>query len=256
MGLDLLVRRRRRVLDGVLRARRVRLRSRRPAQGRRTHRPRTACRRSTRSGRSGTATRCGSSSGGRRSSRPSPAGTRPGSPPATSPCSSCSLALIVRGVSFEWRGKVDTDRWRGTWSWTLTVGSVLVPLMLGIALGDLLAGLPINSSDEFTGSFWNLLTPYGVWFGRHAAPAVPPARRHVPRAEVRRPGQASAAASSPTSSYGRRSSWSPSTPGGRWCSPTRASGASSPPPTRRSRHRRGAAHPLRSARAGRSRPRP
>ncbi len=75
------------------------------------------------------------------------------------------VALIIRGVSFEWRAKVDTDRWRGTWSWTLTVGSVLVPLLLGVALGDLLAGLPINSSDEFTGSFWDLLTPYGLWLG-------------------------------------------------------------------------------------------
>ena len=75
------------------------------------------------------------------------------------------VALIIRGVSFEWRAKVDTDRWRGTWSWTLTVGSVLVPLLLGVALGDLLAGLPIDSSEEFTGSFWDLLTPYGLWVG-------------------------------------------------------------------------------------------
>ncbi len=75
------------------------------------------------------------------------------------------VALIIRGVSFEWRGKVDTHRWRGTWSTTLTVGSVLVPLLLGVALGDLLAGLPIDSAEEFTGSFWDLLTPYGLWTG-------------------------------------------------------------------------------------------
>ena len=75
------------------------------------------------------------------------------------------VALIIRGVSFEWRAKVDTDRWRGTWSWTLTFGSVLVPLLFGVALGDLLAGLPVNSSQEFTGSFWDLLTPYGLWLG-------------------------------------------------------------------------------------------
>jgi cytochrome d oxidase, subunit II (cydB) len=75
------------------------------------------------------------------------------------------VALIIRGVSFEWRARVDTDRWRGTWSWTLTVGSVLVPALLGIALGDLLVGLPIDGSDEFTGSFWDLLTPYGLWLG-------------------------------------------------------------------------------------------
>ena len=75
------------------------------------------------------------------------------------------VALIVRGVSFEWRNRVDTDGWRRTWSWTLTIGSALIPLLLGVALGDLLAGLPINSSDEFTGSFWDLLTPYGLWLG-------------------------------------------------------------------------------------------
>jgi cytochrome bd ubiquinol oxidase subunit II len=75
------------------------------------------------------------------------------------------VALIIRGVSFEWRAKVDSDRWRGTWSWTLAIGSALLPLLLGIALGDLLAGLPINSSEDFTGSFWDLFTPYGVWVG-------------------------------------------------------------------------------------------
>jgi cytochrome bd ubiquinol oxidase subunit II len=75
------------------------------------------------------------------------------------------VALIIRGVSFEWRGKVDTDRWRGTWSGTLMVGSLLVPLLLGTALGDLLAGLPIDSQEEFTGTFWNLLTPYGLFTG-------------------------------------------------------------------------------------------
>ena len=75
------------------------------------------------------------------------------------------VALIIRGVSFEWRARVDTPWWRGTWSWTLTVGSALVPLLLGVALGDLLVGLPIAASNEFTGSFWDLLTPYGLWLG-------------------------------------------------------------------------------------------
>jgi cytochrome d ubiquinol oxidase subunit II len=75
------------------------------------------------------------------------------------------VALIIRGVSFEWRARVDNPRWRGTWTWTLTIGSALVPLLLGVALGDLLAGLPIAASNEFTGSFWNLLTPYGLWLG-------------------------------------------------------------------------------------------
>ena len=47
----------------------------------------------------------------------------------------------------------------------LTVGSVLAPLLIGIALGDLLHGLPINSSQNFTGSFWDLLQPYAVFTG-------------------------------------------------------------------------------------------
>jgi cytochrome d ubiquinol oxidase subunit II len=38
-------------------------------------------------------------------------------------------------------------------------------LLLGVALGDLLVGLPIAASNEFTGSFWDLLTPYGLWLG-------------------------------------------------------------------------------------------
>lgn len=75
------------------------------------------------------------------------------------------IALIIRGVSFEWRGKVPYPAWRGVWSWTLTIGSVLIPVLLGVALGDLLYGLPIDANEEFTGSFVDLLTPYGVWLG-------------------------------------------------------------------------------------------
>ena len=74
-------------------------------------------------------------------------------------------ALIIRGVSFEFRGKGRSGAWRATWSWTMTIGSVLVPLLLGVALGDLLAGLPIDSSEEFTGTFWDLLTPFGLSTG-------------------------------------------------------------------------------------------
>jgi cytochrome bd ubiquinol oxidase subunit II len=75
------------------------------------------------------------------------------------------LALIIRGVSFEYRGKSDNPRWRATWDWMLTIGSLMLPLLLGIALGDLLHGLPINKEGNYTGSFWDLLTPYGIWVG-------------------------------------------------------------------------------------------
>jgi cytochrome bd-type quinol oxidase subunit 2 len=73
--------------------------------------------------------------------------------------------LIIRGVAFEYRGKRDAARWRRTWDVCLTVGSVLAPLLLGIALGDLLHGLPINAAQNFTGSFWDLFQPYAVFTG-------------------------------------------------------------------------------------------
>jgi len=74
-------------------------------------------------------------------------------------------ALIVRGVAFEYRGKRDAARWRRTWDVLLTAGSVLAPLLIGVALAGLLHGLPINSAQNFTGSFWDLLQPYALWTG-------------------------------------------------------------------------------------------
>jgi cytochrome bd ubiquinol oxidase subunit II len=74
-------------------------------------------------------------------------------------------SLIVRGVSFEYRGKRDAVRWRRSWDVLLTVGSLLAPLLIGVALGDLLHGLPINSSQNYTGSFWDLLQPYALLTG-------------------------------------------------------------------------------------------
>jgi cytochrome bd ubiquinol oxidase subunit II len=74
-------------------------------------------------------------------------------------------ALIVRGVAFEYRGKRDAARWRGTWDAAMTTGSVVAPLLIGIALGDLLHGLPINSAGNYTGTFWDLFQPYGVFTG-------------------------------------------------------------------------------------------
>ena len=83
------------------------------------------------------------------------------------------VALIVRGVSFEYRGKRNALRWRRTWDGLLTAGSLLAPLLLGVALGDLLNGLPINSHQEYTGSFWNLLQPYAAVHRHHVRADLP-----------------------------------------------------------------------------------
>jgi len=74
-------------------------------------------------------------------------------------------ALMARGASFEYRGKAGRAAWRRTWSWLMTIGSLLVPVLIGVALGDLLHGLPVNSRQEYTGSFWTLLQPYGIYAG-------------------------------------------------------------------------------------------
>ena len=74
-------------------------------------------------------------------------------------------ALIARGVAFEFRGKSEDPRWRSTWTWGTTLGSLLIPLLIGVGLGDLLVGLPIDSAHDYTGNFFDLLTPYGLWTG-------------------------------------------------------------------------------------------
>jgi cytochrome d ubiquinol oxidase subunit II len=75
------------------------------------------------------------------------------------------VALMARGVSFEYRTKGSTPQWRTRWSLVLAIGSAVAPLLIGVGLGDLLHGLPINKNGDYTGNFFNLLTPYGLFTG-------------------------------------------------------------------------------------------
>src|SRR6201991_3477352 len=75
------------------------------------------------------------------------------------------VALIARGVAFEFRGKAAASGWRNTWTWATTLGSGAIPLLLGIGLGGMVAGLPIGTDGEFTGGFFDIFTGYGVWTG-------------------------------------------------------------------------------------------
>src|SRR5450755_2056023 len=74
-------------------------------------------------------------------------------------------ALMARGVALGYKDKSRNRRWLSSWTWCITIGSLLIPLLIGVGLGDLLTGLPINSSHDFTGNFFDLLTPYGLWTG-------------------------------------------------------------------------------------------
>ena len=75
------------------------------------------------------------------------------------------IALLLRGVSFEYRNKRTRLQWRRTWSWLLSISSLLVPLFIGIWLGNLLAGVPLNASHTFTGSQGDLFQPYAIFTG-------------------------------------------------------------------------------------------
>jgi cytochrome bd ubiquinol oxidase subunit II len=75
------------------------------------------------------------------------------------------VALIVRGVAFEYRSKNPTSEWRTVWDWAIFIGSFLPALLFGVAFGNLERGLQIDAAGEYVGGFWALLNPYSLVMG-------------------------------------------------------------------------------------------
>jgi cytochrome d ubiquinol oxidase subunit II len=75
------------------------------------------------------------------------------------------FALILRGISFEFRGKEDAAWWRKTWDACQFVGSFLSALLLGVAFANIFAGLPIDQDGVLQGNLLTLLNPYGLLGG-------------------------------------------------------------------------------------------
>lgn len=86
------------------------------------------------------------------------------------------IALILRGVAFEYRGKRDSDRWRSNWDRAIFIGSAVPALLFGVAFGNVIGGSPIspietalptgNANDlNYTGSFFDLLNPFSLLLG-------------------------------------------------------------------------------------------
>jgi cytochrome bd ubiquinol oxidase subunit II len=72
------------------------------------------------------------------------------------------VALIVRGVAFEYRGKHDSERWRAWWDRAIFFGSALPALLWGVAFANIAHGVPIDARGEYTGTLFTLLNPYAL----------------------------------------------------------------------------------------------
>jgi len=75
------------------------------------------------------------------------------------------LALIVRAVSFEFRSKMDDPRWRRLWDTCIFFGSAIPALLWGVAMANLVRGVPIDADMNYVGGFFNLLNPYALIAG-------------------------------------------------------------------------------------------
>jgi len=75
------------------------------------------------------------------------------------------VALIIRGVAFEYRGKRAGAAWRRGWDAAIFIGSLLPAILWGVAFGNVLHGIPLNAAHNYAGNFFTLLNPYSLLGG-------------------------------------------------------------------------------------------
>jgi cytochrome bd ubiquinol oxidase subunit II len=75
------------------------------------------------------------------------------------------VLLIGRAVGFEWRERSEHPRWLAAWRWLNTAASIGVPFVWGVALSNLVYGVPLDSDGGYAGTFWDLFSPYTVAAG-------------------------------------------------------------------------------------------
>jgi cytochrome bd ubiquinol oxidase subunit II len=79
------------------------------------------------------------------------------------------FALILRPVGFKYRSKRESANWRNGWDWALFVGGFVPSLIFGVAVGNVLQGVPFRFADDmrifYEGSFFALLNPYALLCG-------------------------------------------------------------------------------------------
>ncbi|ARA77182.1 cytochrome d ubiquinol oxidase subunit II [Pectobacterium brasiliense] len=78
-------------------------------------------------------------------------------------------SLFFRPVGFDYRSKIEDPRWRGMWDWGIFIGSFVPPVVIGVAFGNLLQGVPFHVDEYlrlyYTGNFFQLLNPFGLLAG-------------------------------------------------------------------------------------------
>ena len=75
------------------------------------------------------------------------------------------LFLIIRAVSIEFRHQLKTPGWEKTWDWGFSIGSIIPSILFGVAVGNILRGIPMDEQHNFTGTFFALLNPYAIQIG-------------------------------------------------------------------------------------------
>jgi cytochrome d ubiquinol oxidase subunit II len=75
------------------------------------------------------------------------------------------LGLIVRAVAFEYRSKEDNWEWRNRFDWLIFIGSFLPAFLWGVAVSNLIRGVPIDAQMNYVGGFFNLLNPFALLGG-------------------------------------------------------------------------------------------
>ena len=75
------------------------------------------------------------------------------------------FALILRGISFEFRSKVESPAWRSVWDACMAGGSLGAAVLLGVAFANIFAGIPFDADGIFHGNLLTLLNPYGLLGG-------------------------------------------------------------------------------------------
>ncbi|MCA9402601.1 MAG: cytochrome d ubiquinol oxidase subunit II [Candidatus Omnitrophica bacterium] len=75
------------------------------------------------------------------------------------------MSLIFRAISIEFRSKHHSPAWRQFWDVSFSVSSIVASLVLGIALGNLVMGIPLGPDKEYAGTFLGLFNPYALLVG-------------------------------------------------------------------------------------------